>query len=168
MMNGDVYDDDSVDDKDDKIIDYDDNDYNEVMQCSLVFSTTYYRTINITSLNGKLSYYLYNIINSHIISLISTQKRLYHNKSWAFKLNPNFLAFFFFCFLSFEPRKYIYICMYVCMNACTIVCMYVCLCLCMFICMFACMYICILNLVVSYLLNISIFPSTLCYLHWSN
>jgi len=129
----------NVDDKDDKIIDYDDNDYNEVMQCSLVFSTTYYRTINITSLNGKLSYYLYNIINSHIISLISTQKRLYHHKSWAFKLNPNFLAFFFFCFLSFEPRKYIYI--YVCMYECMYDCMHVCMLVSMYVYMYVCMYV---------------------------
>lgn len=57
MMNGDVYDDDSVDDndgdKDDKMIDYDDNDYNEVMCCSLIFSTTYYGTIYITPLTWQ-------------------------------------------------------------------------------------------------------------------
>ena len=57
MMNDDVYDDDSVDDndgdKDDKMIDYDDNDHIEVMYCSLIFSTTYYCTINITSLKWQ-------------------------------------------------------------------------------------------------------------------
>ena len=127
------------------------------MHCSLIFSTTYYCTIYITSLEWQTE--LLSVLH-HQQSLISTQKRLYHHKSKAFKLNPNFLAFFFFCFLSFEPR--IYVCMYAWIHVRLYACMYV--------CVYVCIYVstAILNLVVSYLLNISIFPSTLCYLHWSN